>query len=154
MFSSFRYFDCIVGDLQKHPGIRHNAQLMPSLSPQILEIHKVFLRIFAEADESQIRYAWKQIFHAPCYAFNLAIRQYACGFKLRNARKIFAFRFCEVLSEWIFVETRKKAEKCWRISSISDAVSAEIYRLKPYRLWLSSASIRHHLCTMPNALSF
>ena len=102
-----------------------------------------------EADESQIRYAWNQIFHAHRNTFHLDIRQYACSSKRYAVRKIFAFRFCEVLSEWIFVETRKKAEKCWRISSISDAVSAEIHRLKPYRLWLASASAkirRNTLC--------
>ena len=48
------------GNLKKRPGIHHSTQLMPSLSLKILEIHRVFLRIFAEADASQSRYGFKR----------------------------------------------------------------------------------------------
>ena len=42
----------------------------------------------------------------------LLFGQYICVSKQRIVRKIFVFRFAEVLSEQIFVKSSKKAEKC------------------------------------------
>ncbi|MGN1193887.1 MAG: hypothetical protein ACI4SB_00220, partial [Acutalibacteraceae bacterium] len=69
-----------------------------SLSLKILEIHRVFLRIFAEADGSQTRYGFKRYIFADTASEMLEMRQHFSAFFLVST-KIYSLKTSQNLKE-------------------------------------------------------